>query len=159
MEENKRKVKEYFKKGSCFLEKGKYKEAIESFEKVIKVKPESSATHGCLGKCFRELQEYDKAIEHYKKAIQYCKPRDTAKLFYRDQLSFLLVNSRRFEEAIKNCRKIMEGSHPSKTHYKYLEICYQNLANRHKSVGGVHQQNYYERRITELKEEQIEMGF
>lgn len=50
--------------------KGKYKEAIESFETAITLKPDDAEFHSGLGDSYSQLENYDEALKSYTKATE-----------------------------------------------------------------------------------------
>jgi tetratricopeptide (TPR) repeat protein len=56
--------------GMCYLESGRYKEAIKYFNSAIKVSPDFSAAYNNLGDCYDKVGDKEKAIESYSKALE-----------------------------------------------------------------------------------------
>jgi len=61
---------ENFKEGVLLLGEGKYKQAIEQFQKVIAVCPQNAYSHYYIGKALMGIGEFNKAIDSFDKAIQ-----------------------------------------------------------------------------------------
>ncbi|MFN4234122.1 MAG: tetratricopeptide repeat protein [Bacteroidia bacterium] len=59
---------DYFAIGNNLYKEGKYKEAIESYQKLINDNFYSFELYYNLGNCYYKLQEYPKAILYYEKA-------------------------------------------------------------------------------------------
>ncbi|MEK7450167.1 MAG: tetratricopeptide repeat-containing serine protease family protein [Planctomycetota bacterium] len=56
--------------GDYLYENGKYKEAIESYQEAIRIKPDYVQAHCNLGDAYKKSGEFPKAIESYKQAIR-----------------------------------------------------------------------------------------
>ena len=56
--------------GDYLYENGKYKEAIESYQEAIRIKPDYVQAHCNLGDAYKKSGEFPKAIESYKEAIR-----------------------------------------------------------------------------------------
>lgn len=65
---NSSQLKEYLKTAEVNLEEGRYKEAIASYDKVLKIDDKNAAAYEGLGDAHNGLGETDKAYENYKKA-------------------------------------------------------------------------------------------
>jgi tetratricopeptide (TPR) repeat protein len=71
----------YTKEGAKLHSLGKYKEAIDCFDKALEKKPDDFVTLFYKGLAFYNLSKYDKALEWFDKAIM-IKP-DYAEAYYR----------------------------------------------------------------------------
>jgi len=56
--------------GSCYSRMGKYEQAIEYFEKSLKINPNSDDTHYNLGFAFKNVGKKNSAILHYEKSVE-----------------------------------------------------------------------------------------
>lgn len=60
----------YFIKASTLNYMGKYKEAINSFQLAINLKPDDAVFYSGIGDSYYQLENYDLALESYKKATE-----------------------------------------------------------------------------------------
>jgi len=60
----------YYNRGEDYYEKHLYKEAVDYFNKSLKIDPSVAVVHYGLGNAYVEEKLFDKAIEEYKKAIK-----------------------------------------------------------------------------------------
>ena len=63
-------TKAYFQRGNKNLHKGKYKEAINDYDKVIELNPQSAHAYYNRGVAHDALKQYQEAINDYNKAIK-----------------------------------------------------------------------------------------
>jgi tetratricopeptide (TPR) repeat protein len=63
-------AEEHFERGNAYFKQGKYKEAIEEYEKALKVQPKDYPAWINMGLAYRRLSEPNKAIECYQKALE-----------------------------------------------------------------------------------------
>ncbi len=56
--------------GDILINLGRYAEAVEALNEGLKLLPNDSFAHTCLGKAYSGLGEIDKAIEYFRKAIE-----------------------------------------------------------------------------------------
>lgn len=68
-------AQDILKKGTMFLEDGKYEDALECFEKVLATNPNDPDIWNKKGVALRSLGRYDEAIESFNKALEIT-PRD-----------------------------------------------------------------------------------
>ncbi len=59
-----------FQKGVAYVESGQYDKAIESFRKIIEIKPAYAEAYNNLGVVYHKLKLYDTAIDSYREAIK-----------------------------------------------------------------------------------------
>src|SRR6266446_281679 len=60
----------YYRTGTRLLELGRYNEAIEAFQKAIKVKSDSPLIHNDLGYSYFLVGKYGPAVAAYREAIR-----------------------------------------------------------------------------------------
>jgi tetratricopeptide (TPR) repeat protein len=60
----------HFDKGTEYLELGQYQNAIEEYDKAIRLKPNNAGTYYDRGMAYHHLGQYQSAIEDYSKAIE-----------------------------------------------------------------------------------------
>ena len=58
------------KRNFFYIKKGKFKEAILSYQKSIAINPDHGETHNNLGAVFHKLGKFKYALHHYSKAIK-----------------------------------------------------------------------------------------
>lgn len=56
--------------GMCYMDDGKYIEAVRNFEMSVKENPKFSSGYNNLGTCYEKLGDIQKARENYKKAVE-----------------------------------------------------------------------------------------
>jgi tetratricopeptide (TPR) repeat protein len=59
----------YYNIGVVYTSSNKFKEAIETYEKTIEIKPDYYEAYYGIGVAYAMLNEFDKALEAYEKAI------------------------------------------------------------------------------------------
>lgn len=94
---------------AAYLSKlGRLDEAIEQFNKLLKIKPDSAEAHNNLGSALLRTGSIQQAVEHFRLAIKY-KP-DLPQAYFN--LAVALKNQGRLEEAVscyKQALKIKPG--------------------------------------------------
>ncbi len=60
----------YFSLGSVYLEAGRKREAMDTFEKAVSVNPNHTASYDGLGQALEALGDLEKAAEVYKRGIK-----------------------------------------------------------------------------------------
>ena len=70
IEDYKKTAEHWFYLGYVYVESGKYKEAIDSFEQALRIKPDYAEVHYNLGYVYVKLGKYKDAIDSYKQAIR-----------------------------------------------------------------------------------------
>lgn len=60
----------YFKRGSEYMGKGEYDQAILCFDKMIKIKPKFAPAYCNRGTCYYEKGKFDQAILDFTKALE-----------------------------------------------------------------------------------------
>ena len=60
----------YHKRGSEYMAKGEYDQAILCFNKTIKIKPKFAPAYCNRGTCYYEKGEYDRAIQDFTKTLE-----------------------------------------------------------------------------------------
>lgn len=61
----------YFNMGNNYLNMGKYKDAIKTYEFLLSIKPDFPEVYNNLGIIYKRMGKYDKAIEIFKKGLKY----------------------------------------------------------------------------------------
>ena len=85
-----------FNLGLAYGNAGQYEEAIASFKKSIRIKPDDANAHYSLGLAYDESGQYEEAIASYKEVLR-IKPDDADAHFF---LVLAYVNAGQYEEAI-----------------------------------------------------------
>jgi tetratricopeptide (TPR) repeat protein len=60
----------YYNRGTAYIHKGEYDNAIEDYNKAIELKPDFAEAYNNRGNTYSDKGEYDNAIEDYNKAIK-----------------------------------------------------------------------------------------
>ena len=63
-------TKELFDQGESLLQAGKYEEAVERFDDVIKVEPNNPEVLLDRGFCLKELDRFEEAVECFSKTTK-----------------------------------------------------------------------------------------
>jgi tetratricopeptide (TPR) repeat protein len=87
--------------GNYLMNMGKLDEAVEHFNKSLKIKPRAAKVHNNLGNALSRLEKLDDAIEHYKTAISL--ESDFSDAHYN--LAIVLSKQNKTDEAIKEYRE------------------------------------------------------
>ena len=108
-------LKESVQNRFCALalyEEGKYKEAMEIYDKLIEANPEDISANKGKGRAFHKLEKYEQAIECYNKALK-CIDKNTlngnpqsCSLWVDIGLSYIEIGN--YEEAINSFNKALE---------------------------------------------------
>lgn len=56
--------------GTALKVQGKYREAVEAFDKAIEYRPDTADTYSNRGNALKELRQFEEAVANYDKAIQ-----------------------------------------------------------------------------------------
>ncbi len=59
----------YYNRGSNYMTKGEYDQAILCFDKTIKIKPKFAPAYCSRGTCYYEKGEYEQAVLDFTKAL------------------------------------------------------------------------------------------
>ena len=94
----------YFYTGLNYYYRKEYKKAAESYNKVIKIKPNFLEAYNNRGGAKSRLKKYDEAITDYNKAIK-LNPNHADTYYNRGNAKF---NLRKYEEAIEDFNKVIE---------------------------------------------------
>jgi superkiller protein 3 len=97
----------YNNRGMGLLERGDYQQAIEYFEKALRLRPNFSEAHYNLAVAYTQTKDYTRAIQEYIKTRElnpsYIKARFNLAILYYDELQM-------FEEAAKELKEILRIS-------------------------------------------------
>jgi tetratricopeptide (TPR) repeat protein len=131
-------ARDYNNLGEALLYQGKYKEAIEKYEKAVEIDPENARSHNDWGYALLKQKKYKEAIKKLKKAIKidpyYAHPYINwgDVLYYQEKyneaiekykiaieidpmiavaynnMGYVLCEMGKYNEAIENCKKAIE---------------------------------------------------
>ncbi|MBW4679426.1 MAG: tetratricopeptide repeat protein [Microcoleus vaginatus WJT46-NPBG5] len=94
----------WFDKGMALQDEEKYAEALDCFQKAVKLKPDFIPAWVYQGITLEQLQRYEEAIACYNEAIK-INP-NVADLWYNKGAT--LCNLRRYQEAVQCFDKVLE---------------------------------------------------
>jgi tetratricopeptide (TPR) repeat protein len=93
----------YYGRGTCYMQQGKYDEAITDLKEYVKRKEDNNATY-LIGYCYFLSKNMDSAIEYFQNAIeQGC---SNANMFY--YIGVIYFNKAQYEEAEKYYTRSIE---------------------------------------------------
>ncbi|MDR1983896.1 MAG: tetratricopeptide repeat protein [Prevotellaceae bacterium] len=130
-EEKEKLAQEYFKQGYDCADKGDYDKAIEYYNKVIELKPDTETAYNNLGIAYHNKGDNDKAIEYYKKAIE-LKPDDA---FAYSNLGLAYDNTGNYDKAIEYYKKAIELKPDDAITYYNFGIVYYHKGDNDKAIG------------------------
>ena len=114
---------EHYKAGRERFDSGFVNDAIEAYEKAIKLEPNSAEVHLSLGHAYIKLKEHQKALKSFKRATD-LNP-DMAEAFYG--LGLTNFNLRRHKDAAKAFKQAtVVNPNLAKAHYG-LALAYQEM--------------------------------
>ncbi|MCD4696964.1 MAG: tetratricopeptide repeat protein [Bacteroidales bacterium] len=111
---------EDFNEGNNFLSNNQFQEAVESYQRVVKINPENYRAYNGLGNMYLVQGNYDKAMISYKKAIE-INPNNYWGYF---KLGKILLSIDMFEEAKENFKKAIQINPGNNLVYIHLGIAY-----------------------------------
>jgi tetratricopeptide (TPR) repeat protein len=98
-------AEDYYERGTNFLRKKMYDEAISAYKKTIEINPEYVKAHNDLGVAYYRKKIYDEAIAAYKKAVEINPEYVTA--YYNLGLAYY-YGKKMYDEAISAYKKAIE---------------------------------------------------
>lgn len=100
--------------GTALGRMGKIDEAIECYRQILETAPDFGPAHANLGLALAMKGEYNKAAEHYRTALE-----TIGESPIRSDLGDLLLNLKRYEEAVTEYREILKAEpYDANTHNK-----------------------------------------
>jgi len=75
-----------WKAGGDLFKQGKFQEAAEKYQAVLKVTPQDAASHFSLGAVYQAMKRIDDAIAEYRLAIQYDQKNQSYQKAYQDAM-------------------------------------------------------------------------
>lgn len=121
---SKKTADEYYNEGIEYLKQGRNKEAVNSLEKVIELKPDFVAAYINLGSAYRAIDEFQKAIAACEKAIE-LRPEIPDPYLTLGSAYFVLGQT---QKAIAACEKAIELQPDFASAYLGLGHIYLSLA-------------------------------
>ncbi|WP_158961023.1 tetratricopeptide repeat protein [Myroides fluvii] len=119
-------LEELVKEGIAYHDNGQYEKAIESYQKMLELDPNSSIAYYEIGMSYMYAKQYDLALEYSNKAIErggrYTVPAIVVK-------ASTLSNQNRVQEAIELLEDTIEKYEADVMVYYNLAICYFKLNN------------------------------
>jgi tetratricopeptide (TPR) repeat protein len=131
--------------GNTYSDKGEYDKAIESYEKIIVIKPDYHDAFNNMGNAYSNKGEYEKAIESYEKAIE-IKP-DYYDAF--NNMGNAYSNKGEYEKAIESYEKAIEINPDYHETFYNMGNAYYNKGDKDKAI------EYYQKAI-EIKSNHYE---
>ena len=101
--------------GDAYFKEGKFEEAIQSYNKYLRLKPRHVKTIYNRGRCYQELGQYDKALEDFNLVLKYDSHNENALLSIGQE--FYRKND--YKSAIYYAEKVLERD-PGSTMAFYL---------------------------------------
>ena len=120
-----------------YQERGKHKEALEEFRKVLLIDPENVTAYNGVGISYDNLGNYKKAVESYEKAVLINPDLD----YVYNNLGYSYILQEDFEKAIETFRKALTINGSNKRIHNNLGFAYMmtgryNLAMAEFELGG-----------------------
>lgn len=111
-------IREHFNTGQGLLDRSKYKDAIEEFEKILNLDPESFRAHHFLGRALSGLKRFEEAEDHFRQVVE-LNP-DYYQGYY--QLGIVLYNQGKFRHAHRVWTTLRQKAGEFKKVNDYLEM-------------------------------------
>jgi tetratricopeptide (TPR) repeat protein len=111
--------------GKNLIKKQQYQEAIESFDRAIKIRPDGAEAWLQKGYCFWQLDLFDRAISCYQKVIEIDDSNEYAYL----GLGLNLYGLNKYSEAIFYLEKLVKLDPHQSDAYYYLGLSHQRSQN------------------------------
>ncbi len=99
-------IEKLLREGAAFYDEGKIDKAIDAFNEVLEIKPESPEAHYNLGNAYADKEMFDEAIAMYKKAVE----NDSEFVDAYLNLSTLYLDMDLINEAISLCRQAIDAN-------------------------------------------------
>ena len=156
-------IERLLRNGASFHDEGKIDKAIDAFNEVLEINPESSEAHYNLGNAYADKEMFDEAIAMYKKAVE----NDSEFVDAYLNLSTLYLDMDLTDEAIALCRKAIDTNPNDAFLCFYLGEAYaQNLQykeaitayNRATSINPMDPETQYRLAESYYETEQFDMA-
>lgn len=92
---------DFFNSGVSFLKEKKYNEALDAFQKSIRLDNKNAAAHANLGSVLMQLKRPGEAVAPYREAIKLVPTEGT----FHTALCFALSVSKKHDEAVSSCEE------------------------------------------------------
>lgn len=120
-------TKAHSNKGSAYFKLGKMKPAIKSFNKAIALDPDYAEAYANRGSAYTSLGQYEQALNDFTRAVQL---RPDYVMGYMNRAILYQSKLNNYEEAIKNCNKIVELDPKNKHAYYIRGMSNINIGNK-----------------------------
>jgi tetratricopeptide (TPR) repeat protein len=106
--------------GTLYQRQGKLDEAIAAFEKAIDRAPDYAAAHRNLARALHARGDHEMAVSHFREAVRL----NAGDIVARIEFAGMLVELRRFDEAIEQYRAVLERGYDSADLRRKLGLAY-----------------------------------
>jgi len=106
------KSEKHYGKGTIYLNRGKYDEAIVEFQEALKADPSFAEAHYSIGQAYTMQRKFDDALAAYKKAVE----TDANYLDARIALALMYLQKSEPDEAIRECQEAEKISPQAKVY-------------------------------------------
>ena len=127
----------YFHEGVRFKLSQRFDEAINSFEKAIKINPEKDAPYHALSTCYLAKGLLDKSVYYTEKSSEL----DPNNIFYIEELAYMYKELNNYELSIKNFRLLLKKDPRNKA---WLYDCSNVLSLANKYDEAIEMLNVFE---------------
>ena len=118
--------------GQRWLQQGRYQQAIEVFEKAIRLDPAADAIYHNLAFAYRKINQYDKSLSAYRAAIRL--DPGYAPSYYGMGLTYNLMG--KYQEAISPLQTAIRLDPKSDASYHNLGLAYRESGQYTKAIGA-----------------------
>ena len=123
---NKIQIKEYLDKANYSIGQELFKIAIDSYKKIIKIRPNSSIIYFEIGEIYFEIENYKQAIKNYKQAVVI--KSDFINAYFKMATSYEYLEN--YNSAITNYKKVIKYDRRHIRAYYFLGTLYSYLNNK-----------------------------
>lgn len=119
--------------GASYASLEKYDDAIDYYQKSIKIKPEYPETYNNLGNVFKYKKNLDKAILYYKKALKY-KP-NFAEVYINLAVTYRLIGD--LKKSLSSCKKSIKINPSLSSAYNNMGVVLMELGDLDGSIKSL----------------------
>jgi tetratricopeptide (TPR) repeat protein len=101
--------------------------AIDMYQRAIAINNNNTEAHLALGEIYANQESLEKAIEEFKVAMDQNPDNSAIPM----NISILLYNNKKYQEAIPYIQKTLEMEGPNKDMYELLSLSYMQMAQKH----------------------------
>lgn len=112
---------ELFSEGVRLYSEGRYNEAINCFNEVLRDRPRNKDAHHYLANCYMSLQQFGAAAEEYEKAAQFSDNR-IEKISYLGNAADIYKTNQMYPWEKRILKKMIEGLHPTESDYAFYYV-------------------------------------